>query len=209
MINTLTHNDLIKLSHTYPWLFGSLLGDTYITKKGILSIGHSIKQKDCFSLKHNHLQKLGALSLKMQQDYKHYKRLDLRTNQVYEKLSFTTLSHFLYLRKYFYPSNIKIVPTNIEDYFTPESLAYWYMDDGGRSSGQGSGMVFDVSCFNEHDHLILKNMMENKFHCNISFHYRKGPSKNIKLYIKASSSLHFCNLIRPYIIPSFNYKLTK
>ena len=80
------------------------------------------------------------------------------------------------------------------------------MDDGGRNSSFGKGMVIDISCFNERDELILKTMMETKFECQVTFHRRS--EKNTKLYIKSSSALHFCNLIRPYIIPSFFYKLT-
>jgi hypothetical protein len=80
------------------------------------------------------------------------------------------------------------------------------MDDGGRNSIQGRGMVIDVSCYSFNDQLFLKNMMENIFSCQVTFHRRSV--KNTKLYIRASSSLYFCNLIRPYIIPSRQYKLT-
>lgn len=80
------------------------------------------------------------------------------------------------------------------------------MDDGGRNSIKGRGMVFDVSCYSLNEQNLLKDMMQNTFSCQVTFHRRSLT--NTKLYIKASSSSHFCNIIRPYIIPSMQYKLT-
>lgn len=84
------------------------------------------------------------------------------------------------------------------------------MDHGGRNSGKKSskGMVFDVSNFTFDDQLKLKNLLEKKFLCGVTIHKRNTQYKNTKLYIRSSAE-HFCNLIRPYIIPSMLYKLTK
>jgi len=80
------------------------------------------------------------------------------------------------------------------------------MDDGGGNSGQGRGMVFDVSSFTLEHQALLEDMMRTKFLLDVSFH-RRSPT-NTKLYIKASSAPLFCNLVRPFIIPSMCYKLT-
>lgn len=84
------------------------------------------------------------------------------------------------------------------------------MDDGGRNSGniKNKGMIFDVSNFVLDDQLKLQNLLTNKFLCRSSLHKRNTKYKNTKLYIHASSAKHFCDLIRPYIIPSMLYKLT-
>jgi hypothetical protein len=197
---------ITSLKQTPFWLLGSILGDTHINNYGCLSISHSIKQKDYFLLKYQKLKDLNVLSLHRQSTYYEYSHLDLRTNNVYTKLTITTLSHFLFLRNFFYPNGIKIVPKDLIPFFNAESLAFWYMDDGGRNSIHGRGMSIDISCFTIWDQELLKNMMETKFLCQVTFH-RRSP-KNTKLYIKTSSALHFCNLIRPYIIPSMLYKLT-
>lgn len=68
------------------------------------------------------------------------------------------------------------------------------------------GMVVDVSSFTPEDQLLLENMMRTKFLLDISFHRRS--ESNTKLYIKAASATQFCNLIRPFVIPSMDYKLT-
>jgi len=47
--------------------------------------------------------------------------------------------------------------------------------------------------------------MRTNFLLDVSFH-RSGVT-NTNLYIKAASAPHFCNLIRPFIIPSMAYKL--
>lgn len=189
------------------WLIGSILGDTHITKNGQINIGHSIKQKEYFLLKYNKLKNLdNILSKQKQLNYTTYDHLDKRTNKIYTTLSITTLSKFKLERSLFYPDNIKKIPNNIQDIFNEESLAYWYMDDGSKNSIKGKGMVIDISNFNEHDEILIKNMMNNKFSCEVSFHRRS--INNTKLYIKASSALHFSNIIRPYIIPSMEYKLT-
>jgi hypothetical protein len=80
------------------------------------------------------------------------------------------------------------------------------MDDGGRNSSFGRGMVIDVSCFLPEHQLILANMLRTKFSLTVSFHRRSVS--NTKIYISSSSAPHFCNLIRPYIIPSMCYKMT-
>ena len=205
--NNYDSNQLVSLlTNTPSWLIGSILGDTHVNYHGRLDIGHSIKQKEYFLIKYNKLKEISALSPKKALNYVNYKKLDKRTNQVYEKVSITTLSHFLYLRNYFYKNNIKFIPSDLPNYFNEEALAFWYMDDGGRNSKYGKGMVLDITCFTLNDQFILKNMMEIKFNCQVTFHKRNY--KNSTLYIKSCSALHFCNLIRPYIIPSMLYKLT-
>ena len=191
----------------YPsWLIGSLLGDKHVTKYGQLQISHSIKQKEYFFLKYHLLQEISALSSYMSSHVTKYSRLDKRTNKVYQRYYVSSLSHFKELRLYFYKDNIKYIPHDIHILFNPEALAFWFMDDGGRNSSKGKGMVIDISCFSLQDQLLLQHMMLHKFNCQVSFH-RKNE-KNTKLYIKSESAQHFCNLIRPYIIPEMAYKLT-
>jgi hypothetical protein len=79
---------------------------------------------DYFLLKYIKLKELSVLSPHMQLNYHYSERLDPRTNKIYKKLSVTTLAPFLHLRHYFYPDNIKIIPSNIAEVFTNESLAY-------------------------------------------------------------------------------------
>ena len=64
---------------------------------------------------------------------------DTKTGKTRQNISFTTLALPCFNEFYglFYANGIKIVPTNIANYITPVSLAYWRRrlpDDGGCQS---------------------------------------------------------------------------
>jgi hypothetical protein len=81
------------------------------------------------------------------------------------------------------------------------------MDDGGRNSQYGSGIVIDISSFDKQMHDMLRTCMLERFQIEVTFHHRSGT--NIKMYIRAKSALLFCDLIRPFVIDEMKYKLTK
>jgi hypothetical protein len=98
------------------------------------------------------------------------------------------------------------------DYLDAKGLVVWFMDDGGRNSEYGSGMVIDISSFasefvNIETREAFSQGMYNRFGIETSFHLRSA--QNIKMYIKAKSALHFCDLVRPFVIETMKYKLTK
>ena len=71
---------------------------------------------------------------------------DTKTGKTRQNISFTTLALPCFNEFYglFYANVIKIVPTNIANYITPVSLAYWIMDDGGFT---GSGLKLYTNAF--------------------------------------------------------------
>ena len=71
---------------------------------------------------------------------------DTKTGKTRQNISFTTLALPCFNEFYglFYANGIKIVPTNIANYITPVSLAYWIMDDGGFT---GSGLKLYTNAF--------------------------------------------------------------
>jgi len=80
------------------------------------------------------------------------------------------------------------------------------MDDGGRNSSQGRGMVFDISGFDLKGQQLLYEILSKKFSCLVSLHRRSET--NTKLCVNVGNTPRSRNLIRPYIIPSMQYKLT-
>ena len=61
---------------------------------------------------------------------------DKRTGLIYKSIYFLTL-RFSCLNEYyeiFYKDRVKIIPNNLDKLLTPIGLAYWIMDDGGKSS---------------------------------------------------------------------------
>ena|SRR6478672_4174201 len=190
---------------TPPWILGTLLGDGHIDSFGRLFIEHSTKQKAYFFHKFFKLQHMRVLPT----NYKVIDRTQIhsKTKKVYTTFCVRSQRVFQVERKLFYPEKEKRIPLGIEQWLNEEALAFWYMDDGGRNSQYGAGMVFDVSSFSENDRATLAQVLNNRFDLATSFHNR--AEKNVKLYIRASSAQRFCDLIRPFVIPEMLYKLTK
>jgi hypothetical protein len=121
-------------------------------------------------------------------------------------------SYYLYLKYFKLRSFTAVISTLPYLYSHLDSRthntyhSFLFMDDGGRNSSYGRGMVIDVSCFLPEHQLILANMLRTKFSLTVSFH-RLSVSNTI-IYISSFSAPHFCNLIRPYILPSMCYKMT-
>lgn len=89
-------------------------------------------------------------------------------------------------------------------WITPVSLAYWAMDDG--TSTQDGGFYFCTLSFNFGEHIILQRIMWLNFGLNSTIH-KQG--KYYKLYLPVADTGRFREIIRPYIIPAFQYKLVK
>ena len=107
---------------------------------------------------------------------------------------------------------MKIVPSNIQDLFTPRSLAYWIMDDG---SIQNKGLHLNTYGFTNQDVLKLKNILENMFgentlKCTIHKHkkgeriYIWGGNQNMDVIRHNISKFMHTNML--YKINSDNLK---
>lgn len=193
--------ETIKLSKEQEEIiFGSLLGDMCISKTQksarllISQGGKHEKYFDHLCKKFNNL--IGAINKN--------KYFDNRTNKYYNKFSTKTLANKTYLEIYniVYLNNIKTINDKWLNNITERSIAYWFMDDGSKNG------IFATNCFTKDEVIKLKNMLKNKF--NLNFRIKKVYNKNQWiLCILPKSKQDFENLIRPYIIDSMKYKLTK
>lgn len=193
-------------SLTRSWTLGTILGDAYIDPQGRLCITHSTRQEDYFLWKFQKLQALGLLP----EDSKPQKRSQKhkRSGKTYEVISLRTKhGAFLEERNFFYSSGIKEIPSTISEIFHEEALAVWFMDDGGRNSAFGAGMVLDVSGYSPESQQVLQEMMHSKFQLSTTFHRRSDT--NTKLYIRASSASRFCELVWPWMFDGMKRKLTR
>ena len=120
---------------------------------------------------------------------------------VYDWWQFTTASFVSWnsLRTLWYPQNIKVVPDNISELLTPVSLAYWYIDDGGWT---GKGIHLATNGFILADVKRLVTIISSQYGLKCSVHSRN------RVYIWASSTPKFINLVRPHIHSSISYKLS-
>lgn len=133
-----------------------------------------------------------------------------QTGKIYKKWYFNTLtfSQFYELGCAFYPpvesgKSKKVVPAQINDWITPESLAYWFQDDGSRRL-KARAFIICTDSFTEGDVDRLIETLKNKFYVDSKKH-KKG--KCWRIYIPSSSFATFRGLIKPYIVPSMAYKI--
>lgn len=114
-----------------------------------------------------------------------------------------SLPCFNEFHSYFYVGKIKILPINLFELLTPVGLAYWAMDDGFNTP---NGFYFCTESFTIEENNRLKDILEAKFNIKSGVHKTtNGP----RLYIHKESKELFFSLIRPYIIPHFNFKIGK
>lgn len=98
-------------------------------------------------------------------------------NKVRFLLRFKTysFSSFNFIHESFYFNNLKIVPKDLDMYFTPLSLAVWIMDDGSKSS---SGMKLCTEGFRVDDVKYLQTIIYKNFGLQTSLH-KAGKGYNI------------------------------
>lgn len=80
----------------------------------------------------------------------------------------------------------------------PIALAYWFMDDG---TNRGT---FATNCFSEQEVNLLVTWLKEKW--GIIATKQKNLTQFV-IHISAKSRKLFENLIKPYVIPSMEYKL--
>ena len=69
------------------------------------------------------------------------------------------------------------------------------------------GVVIDVSSFTTHEQFLIQKVLNKKFHLKTSLHYYNKKKNYVKLYFKKKTVHVFKKLIKPYVIPSLQYKL--
>jgi hypothetical protein len=124
---------------------------------------------------------------------------------------FQTISHeaFNHLADLFLKQTHKgIVENLILDHLTPRSLAYWFMDDGGKldynKNSKNYSVVLNTQSFTNLEVELMSEQLSGKF--NLLCEVRSNKNKKI-IVIKNSSYQAFYNLIDPYLVNEMRYKL--
>jgi len=113
-----------------------------------------------------------------------------------------SLPCFNKFREIFYDqTGKKIIPLNLLELLTPRGLAYWAMDDGYKST---KGFYFCTESFTLEENIKLCEILKTKFNLNCGVHKHTNGHR---LYVHSSSKAEFLELIRPYIITHFDYKI--
>ncbi len=186
-------------------LVGSLLGDAHLESRyklgsATLRIEHSYKQKEYVDWLHNEFKEWVRTPPR--------KRTRWRWGKEHNKFLFMTYGHKILgeFRELFYRNRIKIIPKNIESFLTPLSLAIWYMDDGSIKSSRHRGMFLNTQSFSPLEVKKLQRILKKKF---LTETITRKDKNGLQIYILGKSAENFIGLIRPYIIPSMEYKIPK
>ena len=183
-------------------VLGAILGDGYLSPRGVLQVEHAIKDHQYLLWKYKKMNEIvsGPIS--------RVTRLDKRNNKKTFSSRFYTKSVFSEYRALFYPiysNGKKIVLDNIDQLFNSSlALATLFMDDGGKGGNTSKGMVFNFSGYLESDQEKLRKWLYLNFNLDTRFH---KTGKYQQLYIPTSENQKFLDIIYPYVIPSMRYRL--
>jgi len=175
-------------------LMGCLLGDAYIHKLGKIQIEHSVKQLPYINWKYKQLKNLSYGKPKI------VSRFDNRYKKSYQSSRFWTRQYFRSLRDKFYPEGKKIFPEEFSKYFTPLSLAVWYMDDGNLY--KGLNVKFAADGFDKKSRILLRNLLFNKFGL------KSEINESGKIRLSNKSVKRFIDIVKPHIHPDMIYKIS-
>lgn len=172
-------------------LIGCILGDAHIQKLGKIIIEQSAKQEDYLLWKYSELKNLcyPAKPAKII-------RIDKRNNKKYYSNVFYLRQYFRPWREIFYQGSKKVFPDNL--LLTPLFVAVWYMDDGCFSKEKST---ISIEGFDGEN----RNKVQKAFYEQLHIETAIGKSK--KLVIRKKTQNKFYDLIRPYIVPSMEYKI--
>ena len=180
---------LTELQHSI--VVGSLLGDGAMRckKNALLEINHCYEQRTYVDWKHQHLSEFVGTGPKARAG--NGRRIAYR---------FTTLSHEVLTPYYraFYHSRHKSIP---QIGLTPMMLAVWFMDDGCKSYRT---VYLNTQQFGLADQQRLMTMLAAQF----GIQSRMNKDKHYyRLRLAVGSVSLFKEIVRPHILPEFEYKI--
>lgn len=186
-------------------LIGIMLGDGYLNKCNVKYPRLEIEQS--YPIKKEYLMALFEIFKPLVVSYPkiRVRKPDKRTGKVYKSIRFVT-SSFKCLNEYhdiFYKNGKKAVPKNIEELLTVRALAYWIMDDGGRSDrGQ---VTLHTRCFTKEEVLLLQDSLKIKF--NLKSRIKEQVKNQWIIFIQTKQEVNVKELVRPYMHRSMLYKI--
>lgn len=122
-----------------------------------------------------------------------------------------SLPEFTTIHSMFYHQRRKIVPKTIQSFLlNPLTLAVWYMDDGSLDYREKYHYSFSLSTdsFTLTEVHLLQHVLRQRFGLYASVQYPSSRGTRYpKLYFGAESRDRFLELVQPYIMSCFQYKL--
>lgn len=182
-------------------LYGSLLGDCYAENR--CNSTRFILQQESSNMEylmwyHSFFAERGYMSLeKPNIKTRIGKNSKIRFYYRVRTWSFASLN---WIHESFYPKGKKIVPKNLEQFFSPLAIAIWIQEDGSSSA---SGLKLATNSFTYDDVQYLCSLFKKKYGILAS------PNKDRNhwvIYIQKKSMPILAHLVKDYIVPSMFYK---
>ena len=187
-------------------LIAMSIGDGHLhkysdTKSVELMLAHSTKQKDYLIWKVNLARRiLGGKPNKIAEF----------NNNYYPGIRWSKAdNYFRIIRKWLYKNGKKVISKKILDKLTPMGIAIWYMDDGNLTLHKRNRKIhareiyLNTYCSKNEAEIIQKWFMEKY---NIRFRVAKNKGK-FRLACNTANTKRFIKIVKPYIIPSMQYKI--
>lgn len=133
-------------------------------------------------------------------------KIQLVSGKAYQKYGFSTLStgSLRFYGQQFYPDGRKRVPKSISRLLTPIGLAVWFMDDGSSKSDRHRARILNTQGYIQEDIKRLQEALADRFKIATT---RRKQKEGEQIYIPSLQVERFICLIRPYILPSMEYKI--
>jgi len=184
-------------------IIGTILGDGCLERNGQhvrLRLEHGISQKSYLLWKYNELKAVITGTVMSLHSYHKINKC------FYDSFRTYTFSNQIFDTYWntFYLSKKKIIPLHIQSILkNPLSLAVWFMDDGYKRN-DCNALRLGTDSFTKNEQVLLQSVLRNNFGIETSLH-KKGKYWNI--YIPQKESKKFIDVVKPYIIPEFTYKI--
>jgi hypothetical protein len=176
-------------------LVGSLLGDGTLRKQqgkrnALLEVNHSFESKDYVDWKRQHFRQFVLTPPKAR-----------RGNGERVAYRFTTrsLPVFTSFHCWFYEAGKKRIPSDLE--LDPLALAVWFMDDGSKSR---DAWYLNTQQFSDAEQAFLRKLLRNTFGLESAANRDKDY---FRTRISTESTRRMEQIIGPYLLPCFRYKL--
>ena len=103
----------------------------------------------------------------------------------------------------FYKDKIKVIPRNLDELLTARGLAYWLMDDGGKSvHGQ---TILHTRAFTLEDVKYIQEVLNKNFELRTRLEEKKEGQWVI--YIPIRQKIKLKDIVGPYMNKSMLYKI--
>lgn len=180
-------------------MIGSILGDGHLDANWSktnyrLKISQSVRQQEYVQWKYG--------------IFRDWVLTGPKVHRTTNSLRFGTISHpeITHLHSVFHRGRKKIVPDTIGDYLSPLALAVWFMDDGNirKTGDRVYGYYINTQSFTQDENALLAGVLNKKFGITTAIYQNHGKPR---LYIGAKSKSLFREIVRPFVLPSLQYKL--